>query len=247
MIAPPAGRSRTLLILAGLVLTAALTAACGGGGGDNERAERIARAALLTPDDLPGGGWREAYRDTFASAQGASQSEACRQFHAAIEGIETRLARGRQARAQVGLSRPVPGSAYPLTVEATVAVFDKSSGLPEAVAEFRELVSSPAFPVCFDEDFRQRAGSRVRSTAFSRVTVLGTAPAGAAAATEVEYELDSPPATGTLRLEGYEWASGNVRVTVYVLGAREGFTQQLVESVLSRLQARLAQALQANP
>jgi hypothetical protein len=133
-------------------------------------------------------------------------------------------------------------------VEATVAVFDKSSGLPEAVAEFRELVSSPAFPACFDEDFRQRAGSRVRSTAFSRVTVLGTAPAGAAAAAaEVEYELDSPAATGTLRLEGYEWASGNVRVTVYVLGAREGFTQQLVESVLSRLQARLAQALQANP
>jgi hypothetical protein len=230
-----------VLILVGLIAFASV--ACGGSrGAESERAQDAARAALIDETALPGFGWTAGEVESVVSSPPRPESSGpCLDLEAPLRAALEAASEKRIAGGQRQISKQLPDSPWPLTVQVRVEVFDDTATPVGLLAALRVHLEAPAYASCLADRLGFEPGLEV---AARRVRPLAPRP-DAAVASAVEIEIrEAASATVTVaRSEGYQWAYGRVLVSVELTGPRHGFSQAVVTSAVLATEEAVEAAL----
>jgi hypothetical protein len=218
-----------------IALPALLMLACGGDSGtrfDPQRAAELTQAALITPNDLPGAGWRvidsqasdEANLDLVAEG-------ACSDVKSVLDDSKI----GAAGHAERALERPTYVTRFGVIVTVEITAYDDSRSPAKLMRRYRKLASDGSLAGCLAK-LSERTLSLRPLKASSATPHSGVA----FAAIRQFTALSGPPLTRVD--ERYLWLDGNVAVLVLISAPRDHFTSDVVRAALEKTDAAVTQA-----
>ena len=206
------------------------------------RAAQVARAALPTPADLPGAGWRVRSMDEFPDMrfEPQVQSPACLSLKTKIDAVSVLLETQRPARAATGLEQR--NSVARSAVTAAVYVYRDAQSAERLGNAYRQSIEGTEYLTCVNEIVAQlpARASGVRPIV-SAIAATPVPHGGTQLAVEVVYFGDG--AELRMRAEFYAWRVGNAVAVMTVSGASDSATEAAARAAVQRTQQRLEAAL----
>ena len=239
---------RLALAFAGL-LTLVLVAACGGGGGDAGgddvtldpgRATELARAALITPGDLPGAGWEVTEEDAFSDDdEPPFDSAACRTITTKMNAASAASEEHRAGRAQRAFAKEDPGAILPTEVDVSVNVFDEVASPKDTMKTFKEVLTSDDFEECFIDGLVESVATGDVTVQASVVKPSAQAPLDGEA-TAFKFHIEADGEELDMVLEFYVWRWGNAGVSLGLNG--QDLPADLVKEIVATVDAKIQAA-----
>jgi hypothetical protein len=223
---------------------------------DTKQADRVARIALLSDQELPGTGWEEGATGSGEAGllNDLASNPACAAMNAQLSAVDAAFRQGRAGRAQRLITKdPTAQAMAPTRVEVQTQVYRDAGRLTEALQAQEEFLDGDGFRECLD---RGLLGGLRSSDLMPKVTVRPVAASayaphsGIARAYNVDFSLTVIPGseiTGTFHIEVYSWQYSNARAEVVLFGAKDEVTPHLVQTAVYRTQVGLERAEKTKP
>jgi hypothetical protein len=218
---------------------------------DAEQAERVARIALPSDQDLPGEGWHEG---AGASADAGllndlAANPVCAAMQEQLADLDSVLTQQRAGRARRMFTRdPTAQAMTPTRVEVQVHIYRDPSRLGPAIIAQQAFLDGDAFRDCLDQGLvgGLRASDHTARIEVTKAPAQATTPHfGVARAYDIDFSLRVTPGSaisGGFRIEVYSWQYSNARAEVVLFGGKGEITPHLAEVAVDTTQTGLQRA-----
>jgi hypothetical protein len=232
---------------------ASATATTAGNGSDSNDSggtadgDATAHNAMISEDDLPGGGWTVISTDEFgdslldADDSDLSDLPSCKSYVDKINQAAEKANQSRTGRASKSFEKT--DALLGASVDVEVAVYKDSKSASDLVSEAKSAFGSNDFEDCFRDVIKGSEGEVPEDVQFNLET---SNPATSAphdgVAQAFELELSAAGQTFSLHAELYAWADDKATAFVTVFGTPDTVDADLVKAAVGKVSDKVSAA-----
>jgi hypothetical protein len=204
---------------------------------DPSQADALSHQALLTEQDLSGGGWSATKNDVFDDAGPDAKTVACNDINSRKSTALANELPKRAGRAERELTRQTEADISP-TVESEVDIFKDTKAPADSLAAYEDAVKTANFETCLKDALNASVNDPSTKIDTKSVPALTSSPNGGTAVA-YEFSFNVQGQTFVLHYETYQWRNANVGVTVTVDGLKDDVTADLAKAAVSKQAAKV--------
>lgn len=214
---------------------------------DPARADQVAHAAMLKPEDLPGSGWTVVNTDQFDDSPidvgaGSTATDTCKQINDKVNSVQREVEASRAGRASTEFQRQSGPLPIPVSLQNTVVVYRDQDAAEKSIDSFRDALSGDDFTKCLNEALKEGMGG----TTDAKVSVQSADAAASApedgVAKAYDVDISVMGQSFTFRFELYAWRYQNATATSFVFGTKDQLPAEVPTTAVNKTQDQLEAA-----
>ena len=206
---------------------------------DTTKADQVAHAAMLKPEDLPGTGWTVVNTDKFDDSPidvggGSAATATCKKINDKVNSVQKDVEANRAGRASTEFQRQGGALPIPISMQNTVVVYKNQDAAKKAVDSFKDALGGNDFTTCLNEALKEGMGGATDAKVTVKSADAGVSAPEGGVAKAYDVDISVMGQAFTFRFELYAWRYQNSSATSFIFGTKDQIASDLPKAAVNK-------------